>query len=56
MSKKTYEVVAGKFGGHAAGETFEAELDEAQEKRAVARGSLKVVTKAKQGKDETDDA
>lgn len=31
------------FRGHAPGATFEAELDPGQEKRAVARGAIRVV-------------
>lgn len=42
MPQKTYEVTGPKFLGHPNGETFKAELDPAQEKRAIERGSIKV--------------
>jgi len=42
LSKKTYTVTAATgYAGHAQGETFEAELDEKAEKRALERGSIK---------------
>lgn len=42
MSKKTYTVTAATgYAGHAEGDTFEAELDEQAERRAIERGSIK---------------
>lgn len=43
MSKTTYKVMAGTFMGHPEGEEFEADLDEALERRAKERGSIRVV-------------
>lgn len=56
MSKTSY-VVTGTTGylGHTLGETFEADLDPAAERRAVERGSIKVkkaATTKKEGSDE----
>ena len=53
MTKTTYKVLAGTFQGHAAGEEFEAELTEEQERRAVERGSIKKAT-AKKKEEKTD--
>jgi hypothetical protein len=45
------------YMGHKTGEKFEAELDPEQEKRALERGSIKVVKrKPKDEKEEDDDA
>ena len=42
--KTTYKVVGlTSYMGYAPGETFEAELDEQQERRAKERGSIRVV-------------
>lgn len=43
------------FAGHEPGEEFEAELDPAQERRAIERGSIKAV-KATKHKEEEGDA
>lgn len=44
MTKTTYKVTgATNYGGYEPGEEFEAELDPAAERRAVERGSLRVV-------------
>jgi hypothetical protein len=54
MSKKTYEVTGNTaYLGHQPGETFEADLDDGQEDRALARGSIKVkkTTKKEEGND-----
>lgn len=46
MAKKTYRVKGKvKFHGTKPGDTFTAELNEAAEKRAIARGSISVVQK-----------
>ncbi len=46
MTKTTYQVVAATgYRGHKAGEEFSADLTEAQEKRAIARGSIRPVPK-----------
>ena len=55
----TYKVVGpAAFRGHQAGEKFDAELDPAQEARALERGSIKVVKRnpKDQEKEESDDA
>lgn len=54
----TYRVVGpAAFRGHQAGEKFDAELDPEQEKRALARGSIKVVNrKPKDQEKEENDA
>ena len=50
MTKTTYTVSGGTpFDGHEPGETFEAELDEELEERAIERGSI---VKGKQPKKE----
>ena len=42
MTKKTYTVTAATgYDGHQFGETFEADLDEETEQRAIERGSIK---------------
>jgi len=52
VTKKTYRVTGPTaFRDHAPGEEFTAALDPDQEARALARGSLKVVTKAASGKE-----
>lgn len=43
--KTIYKVMAGTFMGHPEGEEFEAELDEALERRAKERGSIRVVSR-----------
>jgi hypothetical protein len=46
--KTTYKVTAlTGYDGHAEGEEFEAELDEATERRAVERGSIEIVKPTK---------
>ena len=46
MTKVTYEVTGGvPYQGHQPGETFDAELDEQQERRALERGSITRVGK-----------
>ena len=55
----TYRVVGpAAFRGHQAGEKFDADLDPAQEQRALERGSIKVVKRnpKDQEKEENDDA
>ncbi len=53
----TYKVVGpAAFRGHQAGETFEAELDPAQEQRALERGSIKVVKRKPKDQEEEADA
>jgi hypothetical protein len=55
----TYRVTGStSFAGHKPGEEFEAELDKAQEQRALERGSIEVVAKvkAKSKKEEEGDA
>ena len=39
------------FGEHKQGDEFEAELDPELEQRAIERGSIEIVKKAKEGKD-----
>ena len=53
----TYKVTAKTgFEGHAEGETFEAELSPEQERRAKARGSIRVVKRDNDnGNDKTED-
>ena len=54
--KTTYKVVGAlPYMGHPPGEVFEAELDEAAERRAIARGALKK-TKEKPSEEEDEDA
>lgn len=54
--KRTYEVSGPtSFLGHAPGETFTASLDPDLERRALGRGSIRVVTKPKPGEKETTD-
>jgi hypothetical protein len=43
MSKKTYQVGPIPYRGHKPGERFTAELDPDAERRALARGSIKLV-------------
>jgi hypothetical protein len=51
MSKKTYEVTGPvPYAEHEPGEQFEAELPDDVERRALERGSIKVVTKSGKGK------
>jgi len=54
----TYRVAGpAAFMGHKTGEKFDADLDPEQEKRALARGSIKIVNrKPKDEKEESDDA
>jgi hypothetical protein len=54
----TYRVVGpAAFRGHKPGEKFDAELDPAQEQRALERGSIKVVNrKTKDQEKEENDA
>lgn len=55
VSKKTYKVVSATgFRGHAEGETFEAELPPELERRAKARGSIRVVTSDTKKKEASD--
>jgi hypothetical protein len=55
MAKKTYTVTGSTgYAGHVQGETFEAELSEDQERRALERGSIKVGKQTK--KEEKGDA
>jgi hypothetical protein len=51
MKTKTKYKVTGPtaYQGHQPGETFEADLDEAAERRALERGSIKKVTAKKEG-------
>ena len=58
MSKRTYEVTGpGPFHGHAPGEKFEADLDPEQERRAIARGSIRAVRGGgKSGEEANEDA
>jgi hypothetical protein len=53
--KTTYKVTGPTgFMGHKPGETFDADLDPQQERRAVERGSIKKVTVKKEKEEETD--
>lgn len=51
-AKRTYKVTAATgFRGHQQGDQFDAELTEQEERRAVERGSIRVVNKTtKEGK------
>lgn len=57
--KTTYRVTAATgYRGHAEGEKFEADLTEAEERRATARGSIRVVKRHDDkptGKDKDDE-
>lgn len=45
----TYKVTGStSYLGHKPGESFEADLDQEQERRAVARGSIRVVKRKKE--------
>lgn len=56
MSRKTYEVIgATPFLDHKPGETFTASLDPDLERRALGRGSIRVVTKPKPSEKESTD-
>lgn len=56
MSKKTYEVTGNTpFMDYQPGDTFEAELDDDLEDRAIERGSIRV-KRANHKKEETSDA
>lgn len=44
---KTYEVLSGRIFGRGPGETFRRKLDEAQERRLVGRGNIRVKRKKK---------
>ena len=49
----TYKVLGStSFAGHKPGEEFEAELDPAQEKRAKARGQLRVIKRSHNNQEE----
>ena len=56
--KTTYKVTGlTAYAGHRPGETFEADLDPGQERRAVERGSIKAIkANAKKQKEEEADA
>ena len=55
--KTTYKVTGRGFRGHKPGEEFQAVLSPEQEERAKARGSIRVVSRAKhESKKEGDDA
>jgi hypothetical protein len=53
----TYEVTGSTaYRGHAPGETFDADLDDAAERRALERGSIRVVRKRKAQPDEQEES
>jgi hypothetical protein len=53
--KKTYRVTGSTtYAGYPPGSTFEAELDEGAERRALARGSIKVVVKRAKPKEKSE--
>jgi hypothetical protein len=55
MTKTTYEVTgAAPYDGHQPGETFDADLTEEQEDRALERGAIKIVKAGKKGEVKTD--
>lgn len=55
MTKKTYEVTGNTpFQDHQPGDTFDAELDDDQEDRAIERGAIRV--KRKNHKEDKADA
>ena len=54
--KKTYEVTGNTpYGDHQPGETFEAELDDDAEDRAIERGAIRVKRNSKKGDEVKDD-
>jgi hypothetical protein len=54
MTKKHYEVVGDTpYGDHQPGETFEADMDDEQEDRAIERGAIRVKRNSK--KEDKDD-
>ena len=56
MTKKTNEVTGNTaYMDHQPGETFEADLDDAQEDRAIERGAIKVVKGNHHSKKEASD-
>jgi hypothetical protein len=57
MTKTTYEVIgATPYDGHQPGETFDADLDEDQEDRAIERGAIRIVKGGHAKKQEVNDA
>jgi hypothetical protein len=50
-----YKVLSRSYRGHREGETFEADLTEDQERRAKARGAIRVVKRDTKHEKEEDD-